>query len=93
MTLRKIDLMHKMFGEIPDKKCMDCSNLIYHRMSHKWYKCTVYGDTSSVASDWKISNTACGMFNKEYDGNPAIHLVQAEKKREMQIEGQISLFE
>ena len=92
MTLRKIDLMHKLFGEIPDRKCKDCSNLI--KDSWDYYKCRCYGNTASSASDWRLKYTACGLFNKEYNGNPVIKMVErGRRKEDVQIEGQVSLFD
>lgn len=93
MSLKKIDLMHSIFGELPDKKCKDCSNLVSYHASRKWYKCVCYGETSSVASDWKISNVACGLFNREYVGNRIIKLVKRDSSTEMQMEGQVNIFD
>ena len=95
MSLRKIDLMHHLFGELPDRKCKDCNHLISHQQSRKWYKCEIYGDTSSEASDWRLKYTACGMIdNPDYSGNPVMNLWRIyNKKPDEQIEGQVSLFE
>lgn len=94
VMLRKIDLMHHLFGEVQDKKCKDCDNLVSYTASHKWYKCKCYSIGSSEASDWRLKYTACGLFNKPYDGNPVIKMVKWVKpKEDDQIEGQVSLFD
>lgn len=92
----RIDMMHKLFGEIPDRKCKDCPHLCSYRASHKWYKCECYGETASAASDWRLKWAACGLIDKEYDGYPIIRRVRAlnaKKKTPTQIEGQVSLFD
>lgn len=93
MALRKIDLMHSMFGEIPDKKCKDCSNLEVHFYSRRYYKCKCYSTSCSQASDWKVGNIACGLFNKEYNGTPVVRLVVPKKNQCEPMEGQIVLDE
>lgn len=98
MSDRKIDAMHRLFGVIPEKRCEDCSNLIkgrYHNMFLR--KCTVYGATHSEASDWRKKYVACGLFNKEYHGNPIIACLPRSNpvigEPLKPIEGQISLLE
>ena len=91
----KIELMHQQFGKDEKHKCRDCSNLVYHRYNRAFYKCKIYGETSSQASDWRLKYVACGMFNKEYTGNPIISIRKhsiKEKEQEAQIDGQVTLF-
>lgn len=65
-----IRLMHKYFGTSPSR-CGECSNLSRSCCGRRTlYKCKVYGDTSSEATDWAKSWPACGMFNREYSGPP-----------------------
>lgn len=98
MALRKIDLMHRLFGRVPGKKCKDCSNFasgFYH--DRKLQKCEVYGLTHSEASDWRQKYEACGMFDREYDGEPVIRSVRKTmvlpRDPEQPMKNQISLFE
>lgn len=97
MNLRKIDLMHQVFGKAEPFKCRDCSNLvcgIYHTKTLR--KCKVYGLTHSEASDWALKYTACGMFNREYTGQTIINLVKHNSCRvkvDEPLEGQITLRE
>ena len=95
-ALRKIDLMHQLFGKKTMYKCKECNNLCSFRYRTKSLrKCKVYGITSSEASDWAYKYEACGMFNKEWNGNPIINLVKHssknKKEEEPPIDGQISL--
>ena len=86
---QKAKRMYKQFGMITDgRRCKDCDNLI---KVGAYYKCLIYGNTHSEASDWKISNTACGMFDKDYIGRSIIELRETQSRSDEQIEGQLSL--
>lgn len=76
--LRKIELMHHTFGVGPDGYiCRYCRNFVRHCHHDRIYqKCKVYGETNSEASDWTQKYKACGMFDKEWTGNPIINLVR-----------------
>ena len=89
MKLRKIALMHHIFGKVSGFHiCKECSNFISFRYCDKIYKkCLVYGNTSSQASDWANKYEACGMFNKEYNGKPIIRC-KVEKIEENPFEGE-----
>ena len=67
MKKLKIDKMHHIYGLIEDKKCKDCKNLQTFKYHGKTYrKCAAYGISQSVATDWALKYTACGLFNKDY---------------------------
>lgn len=96
--IRKIELMHRLFGVKPDEKCKNCSNMISGRYHDKiLHKCTVYGCTHSEASDWRLKYVACGMFNTEYKGSDVIRFRIVDNVPQdvssQQMEGQISIFE
>ena len=92
-AIRKIDLMHRTFGKDDAHKCRECSNILrdsYH--GRTYIKCRVYGCTNSEASDWVLKWTACGMFGKEYTGNPIFRMVRPEHNEpHEQIQGQITI--
>lgn len=92
MAVRKIDLMHQMFG-IADGKCGECDHLIEGRYHDRMLrKCEVYGLTRSEASDWAKRWKACGLFNKETNHKNVIRLVGAERGQPAEpLEGQIGL--
>ena len=94
MTIRKIDLMHREFGFSPGNKCKTCDHFLHGRYrSRMLSKCEVYGLTHSEASDWSGRYDACGMYNKEYNGNPIIRLVRGYPTPPEEIQGQETLFE
>ena len=78
MALRKIALMYKIFG-YGFGSCRDCPHLCVNIYDKKYYKCGVYGNSNSEATDWKISNAACGarLMGKEEIGKyrPIVELV------------------
>lgn len=91
-ALRKIELMHRQFGVIEGKTCGQCSNLTEHRYDKLYRKCKIYGETSSEASDWAKSWTACGLFGKEYSGAQMIRIVTRGKcNKQAELPGQIGL--
>lgn len=94
MAIRKIDLMHKMFGLSPteDDTCIKCKNFIHNKGGYS--KCRHYGYTHSEASDWKQKQRGCGLFNKDYTGRKVIALVSHDRRiEESEIEGQMTLFD
>ena len=96
MALRKIALMHRLFGVCEGHACRECSNLVNGRYHDRILtKCKVYGLTHSEASDWAGRWQACGMFNREWDKQPVIREVVPERKQKeadnTPMDGQISL--
>lgn len=88
MAVRKIELMHEIFGRTENAQCKDCKHLI----KNGYVKCKVYGETSSEATDWKQKQTACGLFNKPFVTDiPIVRLVR-NNKQAIQIDGQLDLF-
>ena len=92
MAVRKINLMYSIFGQAVGHKCADCQH--FQRINHHgkiYRKCEVYGITQSDATDWKQSNTACGLFpNKPYEGREIVRRVGTIKEPEEDIPGQIT---
>ena len=95
---KKIYLMYELFGCSSDKDavCKNCDHLRKHNANRTWYKCECYGDTSSEATDWRISWTACGLFNKPYEGQKSMIEIKkhyGRKKKQIEIEGQMTLWQ
>lgn len=61
---RKIEAMYSMFGVFAGKTCKDCPHLIEHSRGRVYYKCRIYGDSASEATDWRLKWTACGALTK-----------------------------
>ena len=93
--MKNIEIMHSMFGELPEHKCGECSNLHKRTYSNVCWKCEVFGSSSSESSDFRKKWTACGMFCKEYTGTPIKDYVKhtPKAKDDVQIEGQMELFD
>ena len=96
MAIRKIALMHRIFGASDEHTCRECSNFIkgkYH--DRTLCKCRVYGMTHSEASDWSGRWLACGMFNKTWDKQPVMREVIPDRKQKeadnTPLEGQIRI--
>lgn len=91
--IRKIDLMQRLFGlsPKPENVCGNCSNLLKYEYQKRYYKCRCYGNTHSEASDWKLNQRGCGMYNMEYDGEEVMSLVRSNHGEAIQ--GQVALFE
>ena len=94
--LRKIDLMHKLYGEIPDRKCKDCQHLCSYTANSKYYKCECYGQTASEATDWRLKWTACSLIDvevfSEYPVVRNLRYLNGKTKEPIEVEGQTSLF-
>lgn len=98
MAVRKIQLMHQMFGRKNDEHCKDCKNFGRALVGDKKlvHKCKAYGVTGSEASDWCASYPACGLFNQNYVGRKIIDFVTPDRKKEIDnepLEGQIDILE
>jgi len=86
VVIRKIDAMHKRYGVSAGNKCGACCNLVEHRYSKKYYKCAVYGLSSSTSTDWAKRNVACGMFNVEvkHDKHRALSIIKPDENIPME---------
>ena len=70
--------------------------MVEHRYNKVYRKCTVYGVSSSEATDWAKRWTACGMFNQNYDGGDVKCLVRrrsADKESEEPMDGQYLFYD
>lgn len=93
---RKIEAMHEMYGCKNGEYCKTCCNLLKGNYRGKSYnKCVAYGVSHSEATDWKVSNRACGLYNILFEGRKTvidiIKTLPKGKKTEEAIEGQIML--
>ena len=50
--------------------CKDCKHLVCNRYNYKnYYKCDLMGITDSEATDIRLKDVACGMWEKEERGS------------------------
>lgn len=89
--MKKNDLMLSMFGRSGQNKCKDCSHFSEHMMSRKYFKCDVYGESASEATDWRANYPACGLFNK-FTSYVNVYKLAREEKADAP-EGQMSIFD
>lgn len=96
MVLRKIALMHRIFGICDGNACRECSNFVkgkYH--DRTLCKCRVYGMTHSEAPEWAGRWQACGMFNQTWGKQPVMREAVPERKRKeaenTPLDGQIGM--
>lgn len=91
--MKPIERMHNFFGSgHPSNKCGDCNNLVKRGY---YYKCSVYGESSSEATDWRKKWNSCAMFNMPYNGILIKDVVRYLPRiiEEEQIEGQMTIFD
>jgi len=94
---RKIEAMHARYGKAPGF-CRDCGNLCCKKWDKTYYKCLAYGDSCSTATDWRVSNPACGLFNTELPADfvPVIERLKHLPRPvtpEPELEEQMNIFE
>ena len=86
---KKIAAMHKIYGADPLHTCKTCCNLVSYRQSHIWHKCRVYGQSSSITTDWRLKHPACGHYGKPFDPkmeNTIMHAIGAGRKQQEPVE-------
>jgi len=65
--LRKSEFMWYMHGKREDKKCGECGHLITEGSEKGptvYFKCDLYGTSSSEATDWRKKYIACGLWKE-----------------------------
>lgn len=90
-TLKKIDLMHEMFG-MADGSCSECEHFVkgwYHTRILR--KCEIYGLTHSEATDWRQNYQACGLKNKGTIHQNVYRCVKKQNEVPVALEGQIEI--
>lgn len=97
MAVRKGELMRKEFGYGPGT-CGDCKHLIKSVYDKTYYKCAVYGTSACEATDWKLSENACGLKEKSEEYikrfKPIVRLVEHKRKAaEEAVVGQMSFLD
>ena len=92
MTCRKIDAMHKYYG-YGSGRCENCHHFRRKVYDRAYYKCLVYGDSNSEATDWRCGYTACGLIDKPFpkDETRIVTRIASSKKGEEPLPGQIRM--
>ena len=90
-TVRMIDAMYRYYGR-GTGICGNCPHLKHKFFDRYYYKCSVYGDSNSEATDWKKSYFACGLIDKPFPESDRriVELVGSGRKEEEPLQGQMS---
>ena len=93
--MTKIHAMYKWSGGTDYRyTCYECKNCQRFKKGNRTvYKCLIYGNTDSSASDWKASYIACKAFDQEPPERPVIELGTKKVHEPEFPEGQLSLFD
>ena len=86
------DAMRRHFGTT-DARCKGCKHLISAEWHDKMYhKCELYGLSHSEATDWRVSEKACGMYNMHVKRSTWVPVIERGKPRIVEpIEGQMEM--
>ena len=89
---KRIEAMHDMFGYANDF-CKNCCHFGEYRYNRKYFKCKIYGVSSSEATDWRKNWQACGAFNVVTVRERDIYkyLARNKAKKDEPCEGQICM--
>jgi hypothetical protein len=88
---RKIDAMHQYYG-YGDGCCQDCPHFVEKLWDRKYFKCKVYGDSNSEATDWRKGYVACGLIDMPFpEGERRVVDRIVYHKETEQLPGQISI--
>ena len=68
-AIRKIDAMYKYYGIAEKGMCGDCPHFLEKEYGRKYFKCRVYGNSNSEATDWRKGYSACGLIDKPFPEN------------------------
>jgi hypothetical protein len=85
-------LMRKRYGN-GSGICKDCPHLVKNTYNKSYYKCLAYGDSSSIATDWRLHYIACGLKTKELPERTMMYIKKhsTKEKIETPMDNQISL--
>ena len=92
MTVRKIEAMHKYYG-YGSGRCEHCPHFQKKVFDKTYYKCLVYGNSNSEATDWRCSYLACGLIDKPFptDETRIVNRIIASKRESEPLPGQIAM--
>lgn len=93
MTLRKIDAMHHYYGH-GCGKCESCPHFMYKGIyDNHYFKCRVYGDSASEATDWRKSYDACGLIDKPFPADEIriVERIIITRRDDTPIDGQMTV--
>ena len=63
----KYRTMQQLHGMTKGKICGDCEHFIVHRYSKTYFKCELWHQSSSAATDIRKKSEACGLWEERED--------------------------
>lgn len=66
---KRYKTMQQRHGTTEGKKCGDCIHCVAHRQSKTWYKCNLWIVSNSSATDIRLKDTACRLYESEVTDN------------------------
>jgi hypothetical protein len=60
----RIKTMQERYGVNPLHICRDCKHMRYKQFAKKYYKCALWVVSGSFATDIRVTQQACGQFEK-----------------------------
>ena len=91
----KIHAMHRLYGPDPlGRICADCPHLVKIKRDKTYYKCTLYGVSASVATDWAKKWQACMLINHDVEDDnfqPVLERLKHESRPDEPLEGQMRM--
>lgn len=52
----------RVYGYDEQHRCKDCANLRSYQANRKWYKCAKMGESRSSATDIRLKDFACRLY-------------------------------
>lgn len=62
---RRYKRMQELHGTIAGKTCKTCKHLCSYTQSRRWYKCGLWINSGSQATDIRLKDTACGKYEED----------------------------
>lgn len=69
---QRIVVMHARHGRAAKGVCGECRHLLRVGYTRTYFKCELFGKSSSQASDWRKRWPACGQFELKGKDTPAL---------------------
>lgn len=64
---RKYKTMQEIYGYKEGHICKDCKHCIRHRWDKNYYKCELWYQSHSTATDIRLKNKACGKWEASHE--------------------------
>lgn len=61
------DEFRRIFGYCPEHKCKECKFLVKYTANRSYYKCQKMGITRSSATDVRLKDMSCRLFEEDQD--------------------------